>query len=135
MLGEAFQSVKFPILPFAEKTGDKKIHLYQRNPRLMTPKDFDFSPYFEIVKYPFFSLDDISLYRHLPWANEGMYCNSPSECYIPEEMDDTNDKQNENKTPDVSVENLDNTSIDHQEKEQSINLLDKNTLSRPGESS
>ncbi len=84
MIGEAFQSVRFPILPFAEKTQDNKIHLYQRNPRLMTPRDFDFSPYFDIVKYPFFNLDDLSLYRHLPWANSDMYCNNPNDCYITE---------------------------------------------------
>ncbi len=81
MIGEAFQSVRFPILPFAEKTPDNKIHLYQRNPRLLTPRDFDFSPYFDIVKYPFFNLDDLSLYRHLPWASSDMYCNNPDDCY------------------------------------------------------
>ncbi len=81
MIGEAFQSVRFPILPFAEKTPDNKIHLYQRNPRLLTPRDFDFSPYFDIVKYPFFNLDDLSLYRHLPWASSDLYCNNPEDCY------------------------------------------------------
>ena len=81
MIGEAFQSVRFPILPFAEKTPDNKIHLYQRNPRLLTPRDFDFSPYFDIVKYPFFNLDDLSLYRHLPWASSDLYCNNPDDCY------------------------------------------------------
>ncbi|HEB57332.1 MAG TPA: hypothetical protein ENI98_13740 [Gammaproteobacteria bacterium] len=81
MIGEAFQSVRFPILPFAEKTPDNRIHLYQRNPRLMTPRDFDFSPYFDIVKYPFFNLDDLSLYRHLPWTRSDLYCNNPDDCY------------------------------------------------------
>lgn len=81
MIGEAFQTVRFPILPFAEKTADNKIHLYQRNPRLLTPRDFDFSPYFNIVKYPFFNLNDLSLYRHLPWANADLYCNNPDDCF------------------------------------------------------
>ncbi len=81
MIGEAFQAVRFPILPFAGKTPDNKIHLYQRNPRLMTPRDFDFSPYFDIIKYPFFNLDDLSLYRHLPWAGSDLYCNNPDDCY------------------------------------------------------
>ncbi len=96
MIGEAFQSVRFPILPFAEKTPDNKIHLYQRNPRLLTPRDFDFSPYFDIIKYPFFNLDDLSLYRHLPWADSDMYCNNPDDCYSIQPVIDSADKKNGN---------------------------------------
>lgn len=82
MMAEAFHAVKFPILPFAEKTLDGKIHLFQRNPRLYTPKDFDYSPYFDIIKYPFFGLDDISIYKRLPWENEEVYCNDLNDCYV-----------------------------------------------------
>jgi len=81
MLAEAFHSVKFPILPFAEKTEEGKIRLFQRNPRLYTPKDFDYSPYFDIIKYPFFGLDDVSIYKRLPWENEEVYCNDLNDCY------------------------------------------------------
>ena len=90
MLAEAFQSVKFPLLPFAEITEGEKIHLYQRNPRLVTPKDFDYSPYFDIIKYPFFGLDDISLYRHLPWRSEDIYCNDLNDCYSALPEDESN---------------------------------------------
>jgi len=82
MMAEAFHSVRFPILPFAEKTEDGSIHLYQRNPRLYTPKDFDYSPYFEIIKFPFFGLDDVSIYKRLPWKNEDLYCNDLNDCYL-----------------------------------------------------
>ena len=82
MLAEAFHSVKFPILPFAEKTENGKIRLFQRNPRLYTPKDFDYSPYFDIIKYPFFGLDDVSIYKRLPWENEEVYCNDLNDCYL-----------------------------------------------------
>lgn len=82
MLAEAFHSVNFPILPFAEKTQDGRIHLYQRNPRLYTPKDFDYSPYFDIIKYPFFGIDDVSIYRKLPWTNKDVYCNDLNDCYV-----------------------------------------------------
>ena len=81
MMAEAFHSVKFPIMPFAEKMSDGKIRLLQRNPRLYTPKDFDFSPYFEIIKYPFFGLEDVSIYKRLPWENEEIYCNGVDDCY------------------------------------------------------
>lgn len=82
MMAEAFHSVKFPILPFAEKTEDGKIHLFQRNPRLYTPKDFDYSPYFDIIKFPFFGLDDVSIYKRLPWEDEEIYCNDLNDCYV-----------------------------------------------------
>ena len=82
MLAEAFHSVKFPIMPFAEKTTNGKIRLFQRNPRLYTPKDFDYSPYFDIIKYPFFGLDDVSIYKRLPWENEEVYCNDLNDCYV-----------------------------------------------------
>ena len=51
LLAEAFQSVDFPIMPRTVQDG-KTIKLEKENPRLFTPKDFDYSPYFEIIKYP-----------------------------------------------------------------------------------
>jgi hypothetical protein len=51
LLTEAFQSVNFPIMPKLEQDGET-LKLLKANPRLMTPKDFDYSPYFEIIKYP-----------------------------------------------------------------------------------
>ncbi|MEJ2509146.1 MAG: YiiX/YebB-like N1pC/P60 family cysteine hydrolase [Gammaproteobacteria bacterium] len=82
MLGEAFSAVHFPVLPFVERTTNGKIHLYKRNPRLFTPRDFDYSPYFEIIKYPFFGLDDVSIYQRLPWGNIDEYCNDIDDCYL-----------------------------------------------------
>lgn len=51
LLTEAFQSVNFPIMPKIVQEG-KLVKFEKGNPRLFTPKDFDYSPYFEIVKYP-----------------------------------------------------------------------------------
>jgi hypothetical protein len=73
LIAEAYTSVKFPILPFLkidEETGFELIH---RNPHLFTPKDFDYSPYFEIIKYPLFDPNEpLPYYRRLPWAKEGI---------------------------------------------------------------
>jgi len=44
----------------------------QRNPRLITPRDFDHSPYFSVIKYPLLGRDDIGFYRKLPWSEEGL---------------------------------------------------------------
>ncbi len=81
MIAQAFQSVKFPLLPFAEHMENDKIHFYQRNPKLVTPRDFDFSPYFDIIKYPLFGLDDIGIYRHLPWVDTEIVCNNIDDCF------------------------------------------------------
>jgi hypothetical protein len=91
MLGEAFNSVNFPILPIAERSEDGNLKLYKRNPRLFTPKDFDYSPYFDIIKYPYFGLDDVAAYRGLPWDTEGMICNASGDCYVPLNFDDEED--------------------------------------------
>jgi hypothetical protein len=40
------------------------------NPRLYTPKDFDDSPYFDIIKHPFIGEGDVADYRKLPWNQE-----------------------------------------------------------------
>ena len=92
MMGEAFGSVNFPILPVAERGEDGSLKLYKRNPRLFTPKDFDYSPYFDIIKYPYFGLDDVAAYRGLPWDTEGMICNASGDCFAPlKSADDAED--------------------------------------------
>jgi hypothetical protein len=92
MMGEAFGSVNFPILPIAERSEDGNLKLYKRNPRLFTPKDFDYSPYFDIIKYPYFGLDDVAAYRGLPWDTEGMVCNASGDCFVPlKSVDDEED--------------------------------------------
>ncbi|MFI4937204.1 MAG: YiiX/YebB-like N1pC/P60 family cysteine hydrolase [Candidatus Berkiellales bacterium] len=66
MIADAFQSIQFPILPLVTQDQKKNIELIERNPRLFTPSDFDFSPYFSVIKYPIFNLEDINL-SDLPW--------------------------------------------------------------------
>ncbi len=83
MLGEAFGAVNFPILPVAERLDNGNYKLYRRNPRLLTPKDFDYSPYFEIIKHPYLGLDDVAAYRALPWNEEGAISDMTGEYRIP----------------------------------------------------
>ena len=70
MIAEAFSSVNFPILPIIKKDALKGVRFYHRNPRLFTPRDFDYSPYFEIIKYPLFEVGNTPSYRNLPWSEE-----------------------------------------------------------------
>lgn len=73
LLAEAFASVQFPILPFIKPNTENSVEVYQRNPYLYTPKDFDYSPYFEIIKYPLFNPDEpLPYYRRLPWTKSDL---------------------------------------------------------------
>ncbi len=83
LIAAAFASVHFPIMPVIQKTEDGKMRLFRRNERLYTPKDFDYSPYFDIIKYPFLGFEDLAIYRKLPWDNQGRICDDDGECYLP----------------------------------------------------
>ncbi len=72
MIAEAFHSVHFPILPVLAQDDEGQMHLLKRNHKLYTPKDFDYSPYFDIIKYPMLSFDELAIYRALPWDREGV---------------------------------------------------------------
>ncbi|MFN3238159.1 MAG: hypothetical protein ACE37D_14020 [Pseudomonadales bacterium] len=71
MIAEAFAFVQFPILPLVKLSGDDQVQLYRRNPRLCTPSDFDYSPYFKIIKYPFVDIDHRNDPNLLPWHSAG----------------------------------------------------------------
>ncbi len=73
LIAEAFNSVDFPILPFIDRGKDGSLRFFKRNPRLMSPSDFDYSPYFNIIKYPFLGLNDVGLYRRLPWHEDAVF--------------------------------------------------------------
>ena len=59
------------------------MQFYQRNPRRFTPRDFDYSAYFDIIKYPYIDLDNTAVYQQLPWNDDGVICNGPNDCFIP----------------------------------------------------
>ena len=43
---------------------------FKRNPQTFHTQGFRLFTYFDIIKYPFLGLDDIGIYRKLPWADE-----------------------------------------------------------------
>ena len=73
LIAQAFQSVQYPILPAVSRqsAGDPQCPgcmneiLHVRHHSLFTPRDFDVSPYFEIVKPSLASGLD---YRSLYWG-------------------------------------------------------------------
>ena len=71
MIAESFNFVHFPILPVIQCDEDFQLKLFKRNAKFCVPRDFDYSPYFEIIKYPFIDyISDKRSYRELPWQGE-----------------------------------------------------------------
>lgn len=67
LIAEAFTSINFPILPFIEEKRNGKISMMHRNPKLFVPSDFDYSPYFKIIKYPIIPGHNSGHYHGFPW--------------------------------------------------------------------
>lgn len=90
LIAQAFQSIPYPILPEIQRTwSDNPMHadcyaeLYHiRNVSLYTPRDFDISPYFDIIKPTIKNGFD---YRKLAWSH-----NSKEHAQIPCEPTETN---------------------------------------------
>ena len=70
MIARCFQSVHYPILPIVVTKDHKKKKIYKRNFRLFVPADFDYSPYFDIVKYPELHVSSTRAHQYLPWEYE-----------------------------------------------------------------
>ena len=81
MIAEAFAFVQFPILPLI-KQSDESVQLFRRNPKLCTPSDFDYSPYFEIIKYPFVDFRHDQDYHLLPWAGREDLTDDENQLYF-----------------------------------------------------
>lgn len=86
LIAEAFQQVNFPVSPVVYGDRDGKIHWRKRNVRLYTPKDFDLSPFFDIIKYPPPGYEATPAYRSIRW--EPVICNGPDDCL---DLDSSND--------------------------------------------
>jgi hypothetical protein len=68
LIAQAFDSVRYPILPIVERADDKSRReiMHIRHHSLYTPRDFDVSPFFQIVKPTIESGFD---YREIEWAD------------------------------------------------------------------
>ncbi len=70
LIAQAFQSVRYPILPHVEVLDESRRSrdlLHIRDHSLFVPRDFDISPYFKIVKA---SLEQGFDYRSLSWGED-----------------------------------------------------------------
>lgn len=99
LIAEAFSSVDFPILPVFQQSEGKGMQLLHRSPRLYSPSDFDYSPFFEIIKYPIIELSEGTSYHKLPWNREGFFSDDEGHLYPFEEKKAEEEKENKNKKP------------------------------------
>lgn len=90
LLAQAFQSVHYPILPFVSVGPDPDAPTAVTTPReilhirhysLFTPRDFDVSPYFRVVKP---TLEMGFYYRHLRWGEHPPEPEGPRQCQNPD---------------------------------------------------
>jgi hypothetical protein len=87
MIARAFDNVGFPIMPtvvspgngagprgrlaFLRRRDDQQPPIFRhQNPRVVTPRDFDLSPYFDIVKFNAVDADEAHFdYRQIRWED------------------------------------------------------------------
>lgn len=67
MIARCFQQVYYPVLPVIKNDKQDRVRFYQRNFRLFVPSDFDYSPYFDVLKFANWELGETAPYRQLPW--------------------------------------------------------------------
>lgn len=115
MMAEAFAKVRFPIIPVVHQDKAGKLKVLRSNSKLITPRDFDHSPYFDVIKYPVLDFDELGIYRKLPWDQTGVYFNAHGDSFYsdPDEIDKltpvestdsiTHDSANEEKLTDDIV--------------------------------
>ncbi len=130
MMAEAFASIHYPILPVLHRDKDGRLIMYKRNTQLITPKDFDYSPYFDVIKYPILDFDELAIYRKMPWGKDGIMLNDENDLRMqppPGTTDNVNtaiDAANE----ETKSRNIKNSDMNPREKQQAdINPPTKNT--------
>lgn len=67
LIAEAFMSIHYPILPLVRKDAKGNYEFIRRNVRLFTPRDFDYSPYFDVIKCPVVDFSETTPYTSIPW--------------------------------------------------------------------
>jgi hypothetical protein len=82
MIAEAFGHILFPIMPLVKRVEGERTRLFMRNPKLCTPSDFDYSPYFDIIKYPFLDFHHHTDQRLTPWQGAASMSEQEKDLYV-----------------------------------------------------
>ncbi len=68
LIARAFQSVRYPILPDITRENQREV-MHIRHHSLFTPRDFDLSPYFDVIKPTIQKRPD---YKSFEWSQEDL---------------------------------------------------------------
>ncbi|MGC6472105.1 MAG: YiiX/YebB-like N1pC/P60 family cysteine hydrolase [Parvibaculales bacterium] len=74
LVAEAFQSIKYPILPEVTQANAREV-FHIRHHSLFTPRDFDLSPYFRVIKP---QLGDTFDHRRIDWEADAGHIIDPT---------------------------------------------------------
>ena len=94
MIARCFHSVNYPMLPTIETDHKDRLKFHKRNFRLFVPTDFDYSPYFRILKFPAWPISIREGYRDLPWQEEEITTTVESQVISNENTDKVAIKEN-----------------------------------------
>lgn len=135
MMAEAFAKVRFPIIPVIHQDKDGQLRILRSNSKLMTPRDFDHSPYFDVIKYPILDFDELGIYRKLPWDQTSVHCNTIGDCFVSDPGDIeqlTPIKSSQTIKHDTTEETTIDTAIDERQSEEDDdgNEVSKNAINQ-----
>ena len=125
MMAEAFASVHYPILPVLHRNDVGELVMYKRNTQLITPKDFDYSPYYDVIKYPILDFDELAIYQRMPWGKDGIELNDELDLSMlaPNELTESVEKKLDGETNNDNIANNKTNSNDEAvDEDKLINL-------------
>lgn len=68
LIAESFVFAHYPVLPLLKRQEKNQVRIYNRQPGIFFAADFDHSPYFDVMKFPFVDTDDHPGMRLQPWS-------------------------------------------------------------------
>jgi hypothetical protein len=122
MMAEAFAKVRFPIIPVVQQQKDGRLTLTRTQSKLITPRDFDHSPYFDVIKYPILDFDELGIYRKLPWDQTGVHYSNGDVEASSKLGDLTKVKSSLTLTPDESGQSADDAETEQQAAKEKITV-------------
>ena len=81
MIAEAGASAGYSILPVVKHSEAGIPQLFRRNPKLCAPSDFDFSTYFDVIKYSFVDFYQAD-YELFSWTSDSFPKSKENDFFI-----------------------------------------------------
>lgn len=128
LIAQAFGEVDFPILPLIQEDQSGQFQLFRRNPRLYAPRDFDYSPFFDVIKCPLLRSSNkmwgnprSGYYRKLVWIDTPLTDKDMHELVSAHDVLHVRPEENEGQQTDwvIPVDELDELAEDQSREQRS----------------